>query len=156
VIYYLVGAIVLMLIGIIGVVLPVLPGLPLMFVVALVFHFFVKPLSLWAIGVFALITAISFLIDHLSGVLGSKFFGASRRSMLIGFVAMLVGLIIFPPFGAIIGLFAGIFASELISKKDERKALKAASGGLLSVVLGIILNLILAIGFFVIFLVSAI
>lgn len=145
-----------MFIGIIGVIIPVLPGLPLMLVVAIVFHFLVIHLPLWIIIILVLITALSILIDYLSGILGSKYFGAGGKSMLIGFIVMIIGLIIFPPLGAIVGLFLGVLVGELLTNKDQTKALKAASGGLLSVFLGIVLNLFLAIIFFVIFLISAI
>jgi len=83
-IYYLIGAIILMMVGIVGVVLPALPGLPLMLVIALLFHFFIKPISLMAIIVFVLITAVSILVDHLSGVLVLNFLEQPGNQCYLG------------------------------------------------------------------------
>ena len=154
--YYLTGAILLMLVGIVGVIIPAVPGIGLMAVVALLFNFLVKQLPLWVIIVLVLITILSFLIDQLSGILGSRIFGASGRSMLFGFLGMILGLIIFPPLGAIIGLFVGILATELSLKKESTKAVKTASGGVLSIIIGTVINLFLALSFLTIFVVGVI
>lgn len=154
--YYLTSAIVLMLVGIVGVIIPAVPGIGLMAVVALIFNFFVKQLPLWALIVLILITILSFLIDQLSGILGSRIFGASGKSMMFGFAGMILGLIIFPPLGAIVGLFAGILITELALKKESAKAIKTASGGVLSVIIGTAINLFLALAFLIIFVVGAI
>lgn len=145
-----------MLIGIVGVVVPAVPGIPLMAIAALVFHFLVKPLPTWYLIILIIITIISILIDQLSGILGSKFFGASGKSMLFGLCGMFLGLIIFPPLGAIVGLFAGILIGELASKKETSKAVKAAGGGVLSVIIGTVINLFLALAFLIIFVVGVI
>jgi len=71
--------------------------------------------------------------------------------MLFGFVGMILGLIIFPPLGTIIGLFLGILTGELIANSDQSRALKAASGGVISSLIGILINLVLAITFLIIF-----
>lgn len=143
--------------GIASVFLLVFPSLPLMFIIVLIFGFIDKFQHLTAsnIIILAMIAAISIVIDYLSGIIGAKIGGASREAIILGIVGLIIGLIIFPPFGSAIGLFFGILASEIIHIKDLKKALKSATGGLLGSLAGTSLQLILAILFEVLFIIFA-
>ncbi len=139
--------------GLAGVLIPVLPGLPIMFGVALVFgiidHF--SHLQPYELAILALLTVISLGIDYASGLLGAKYGGASKRATGYGIIGLIIGLIAFPPFGSIAGLFIGVLVGELTLQSNEKRAIKAASGTLLGTVAGIALNFILAIIFLILF-----
>lgn len=155
-IYYLIGTIILMLIGIIGVVIPVLPGIVLMAVVATIFTIFIQSLPIWVLIIMGLITIFSIIIDHFSGILGARLSGASAKSMLCGFIGMIFGGMIFGFIGFITGLFLGILLGEIYFSKNYRQAIKRAGVGAMSVITGIVINLILAISFLIIFIVGVI
>ena len=65
-IYYFIGAIILLLVGIIGVIIPGIPGLPLMAIVAIVYEIITHGLSTWVFVILLIISVVSILIDHLS------------------------------------------------------------------------------------------
>ena len=146
----------LLLPGFAGVFLP-LPCLPYMFGVTLIFGYVDQwqHLNFVELTVLAFVMLVSFLIDYFSGLIGAKYGGAARISIVFGFVGMIIGLVALPPFGGIVGLFLGILISEFLNFKDHLKALKAASGGVLGTVVGMILSLILAITYVVLFIVFA-
>jgi uncharacterized protein YqgC (DUF456 family) len=140
---------ILLLPGIVGVVMPALPSIPYMFVIALIFGFIDKFTHLTVVNiiVLALITLVSLLVDYFSGILGAKYGGAAKQSMVFGMVGFLIGIIMFPPFGGFAGLFLGVLIAELIYFNDHIKAIKAATGGLLGTLFGMIINLLLSISF---------
>ncbi|PJE67645.1 hypothetical protein COU95_01245 [Candidatus Shapirobacteria bacterium CG10_big_fil_rev_8_21_14_0_10_40_9] len=143
--------------GIASVFLLVFPSLPLMFIIALIFGFIDKFQHLTTLNIIILasLAVASIVIDYLSGLIGAKIGGASREAIILGIVGLIIGLIIFPPFGSAIGLFFGILASEIIHIKNLKKALKSATGGLLGSLAGTALQLILAILFEVLFIIFA-
>lgn len=134
---------------------PTLPGLPLMFIVTLIFGFVdgFEAFPASYLIIFGAITLLSIAVDYSSGLIGAKLGGANKTSLTLGLIGLVGGLIMMPPFGAFLGLFAGIFLAELIQFQDHLKALKAASYSLAAVVAGTLFNIGLAISFFVIFLV---
>jgi len=143
--------------GIASVFLLVFPSLPLMFIIALIFGFIDKfqHLTTLNIIILAALAVASIVIDYLSGLIGAKIGGASREAIILGIVGLIIGLIIFPPFGSAIGLFLGILASEILHFKDIKKALKSATGGLLGSLAGTAIQLILSILFLVLFITFA-
>lgn len=142
--------------GFAGVFLP-FPALPYMFTIALIFGFVDKfqHLSVTQLIILGVIALVSFINDYLTGLLGAKYGGAAKKSLIFGVIGMLIGVIVAPPFGGFPGLFAGILIAELVSFKDHLKALKAATGGLIGSVVGTIVTLILALVFLVLFLIFA-
>lgn len=133
-------------IGIFGVFLPMFPGISLMFVVTFVYGFAsnFERMEPWHLWIFAGITALSLLIDWSAGILGAKFGGASTRSMLAGLGGMIIGLVFFPPIGAILGLFAGVFLSEVARHRTGEQAFKSATSSLIATAGGIVANIVLA------------
>lgn len=140
---------ILMLTGILGVIIPALPGIPIMFLLALVFGFIDKFIHLTVINVIVLliIALASLAVDYFSGILGAKYGGASGKSMLAGMLGMIVGLVVLPPFGGIIGLFLGIIVAEIVLHGNKKRAVNAATGGLLGTLAGMAINLLLALIF---------
>ncbi len=146
----------LLLPGVVGVIVPILPGLAYMLVMAVLFGFIDKFAHLhgWELAVLGGIALLSLIIDYASGMLGARWGGASKQAMLFGFLGLLVGLALFPPFGSMIGLFLGVLIAEIRNHKDERQAVRAATGSLLGSISGMVINVILAvifIGLFVLF-----
>lgn len=150
----LIGFALLMLPGLAGIILPV-PGLAYMFVVALVFSFIDKfqHLTVWNLVTLGVILVISIISDMVSGILGAKYGGASKRSLLIGSIGLIIGLSLLPPFGGLIGLFLGVFLSEIASNASKKEAIRAASGSILGSIAGMLLSLLLSILFIVAFIV---
>jgi len=143
--------------GIAGAFLP-LPGLLYMFIISLIFGFVDKfaHLQPWELGILAGIALISIINDYLTGMLGAKYGGAAQKSMLFGIAGMIVGLILFPPFGGLVGVFVGILITELIRGTKQEKALRAATGGLIGSIVGMVVTLVLAIIFLFLFAIFAI
>lgn len=133
--------------------LPMMPGMPLMFVMTVVYGFatdFAR-MEPWHLWIFGGLTLLSVIIDWSAGLLGAKFGGASRRSLLYGLIGMMVGLIAFPPFGVIVGLFAGVFMGEMLRKRTSEQALKSATSSLIATVVGVAVNAILALAYLITF-----
>lgn len=136
--------------GLLGTLLVVLPGIPFMFVAVLIYAFFdhFQRITGWNILLLAILTAVSFVIDYLSGIMGAKLFGASKYGTLGGILGGLVGLFVFPPFGIFIGLFLGIIIAELIfAKKSVSRSVKSGTGSIIGTVVGILINLAIALAF---------
>ena len=150
-----IGFSVLIFIGILMVFVPMLPALFYMFVMAIIFSIIngFAIITPWQLLILGGILLLGFINDMFSGILGAKWSGASRKSMVYGFIGLIVGVIILPPFGGIAGLFAGVLIAELILGKTKEIAFKAATGSLIGVITGMIINLILALTFFVLFLI---
>src|SRR3989344_4520109 len=97
---------------------------------------------------YSLVSTLSLLVDLFSGALGAKYGGASLRSIGLGIGGAIIGMIIFPPFGAILGLFVAVLLSEYFRNGDSRQAIRAAAFGALGTVAGLIINIVLAAFFF--------
>jgi len=148
---------ILLLAGLFGVLFPVLPGIPFMFVVVLVYAAIegFDRIGATSLIIFGLITLLSLGVDYLSGFLGAKFFGASKKGALGGIVGSIIGLFIFPPFGLFLGLFLGVFLAEKYLNKNEiQKSTKAASGAIAGSIVGILANFVLGLAFIAYFVIS--
>ena len=132
---------------------PMLPALSYMFVIALLFGFYDRfvTLSGWNLGILLCITLVSIFIDHAAGVLGAKYTGAHTKSLIWGIFGGFVGLFIFPALGSFIGLFLAVFISEMYYKRHHIKAFRSAGGALLGSIAGVIANGFLAVIFLVTF-----
>lgn len=144
----------LLLPGFAGVFLP-LPSLPYMFGITLIFGFIDQwqHLNYVDLTILGVIMLISFLAEYLTGLIGAKYGGAAKISIVFGLIGALIGLIVFPPFGGIAGLFFGILVSEFLHFKNHIKALKAASGGVIGTLAGMLISLILAITYVILFII---
>jgi uncharacterized protein YqgC (DUF456 family) len=116
-------AIAMIAVGLVGTVLPALPGIALIFggiALAAWIDGFAR-ISGWTVVVLGALAAIAIAADYLSGVLGAKRAGASRLAVVgaaigvvVGLFAGLVGVVVFPFAGAMIGQFA--------AQRDLRRA----------------------------------
>ncbi|MEK7644940.1 MAG: DUF456 domain-containing protein [Patescibacteria group bacterium] len=147
-------AAIFMALGIPAVLVPFLPAISYMFLIALLFAISDRFVHItWEnLAVLGGILIVSFFIDYFAGILGARYGGADRRSILFGFLGLIVGLIAFPPLGGIVGLFVGIFAGEVVARKSNAAALKAATAGLIGSATGALVNCSLAVLMFGLFL----
>ena len=141
-----IGVTAAMLPGLAGVLLPLVPGIPYMFVVALVYALADRfsHMSGVELLILGLIAVASLAVDYLAGILGARAGGASKKALLFGMIGLILGMIILPPFGGILGLFLGVLGAELLGGKTALKAFKAGQGSVIGALTGIGINLVLA------------
>jgi len=119
-------AAILVLTGLVGCIIPILPGLPLAFIGLLLLSFtsFVTFSTQYLVALGVIVIVIS-LLDYFVPIFGSKLFGVSKHGVVGSLIGMVIGLILFPPFGAIIGVMLGAIAGEYMSGKKHRDAIRA-------------------------------
>ena len=125
-------AILFMIIGLIGVIVPVLPGTILIWFVAVMYALVVGIDSMgWsafiALNIIGLFAGTA---DLWLPLLGAKTTGASKRSMFLGVIGMIIGTMIMPLIGTVVGYGLGILLGEYHKVRDVNKAIHAALGGM--------------------------
>lgn len=147
----------LLLIGLLGAVIPFLPG-PLLIFLAGVIHTVLRPesaMSWQGITVLALLLVIAYVIDFASGMLGARWFGASRWGIIGVFVGGIVGLFFSLP-GLILGPLIGGFAFEMLfAKKELKPAAKSTWGTLLGTGVGLVARIAISVLMIVVFFADA-
>ena len=130
--------VVLLLAGFVGCILPILPGPPialLALICASIDQGWTAYSALEWVVLGALVAAVT-VLDFLVPVVGARKYGASRTAIWVSVVGMLVGLIMFPPFGMLVGAFLGAFLGELMAGKGSSEALRPAWGVFVGTVVG--------------------
>jgi uncharacterized protein YqgC (DUF456 family) len=123
----------------VGVVVPVLPGVPLAFLATLLAAWMTDFTRIdvgtvvW-VGVLALL-AQGF--EVLGNVLGAKRFGASNPGLWGGAIGSLVGLVLLPPWGFLLGAFAGALLVEMLTGRAVGEAARAGWGSMLGALAGV-------------------
>jgi uncharacterized protein YqgC (DUF456 family) len=137
---------VLMLIGLVGVFLPILPEMFLIWLASLGYGLLVGwgQSGPWAFGVITVLGVLGTASEIWVTGAGAKMGGGSLWSALAGLALGAIGLMIFPPFGALVGLLLGAFLVELYRQRGARKALKAMFGIGLGYGASFVIKLILA------------
>ena len=129
--------VVLIVLGVVGTVLPALPGAILVFagiaLAAWIDHFTRVPA--WMLLVFAVLTAMAWVVDYVAAVFGAKRAGASRLAILgaalgtlAGIFTGLWGLLFMPLLGAASG--------EYVAQRDLRRAGKVGVATWIGLLLG--------------------
>ena len=130
----------LLVLGLLGAVLPFLPG-PFLIFLAGVLHTVLRPESAMSwpgIALMAVLLGVAYAIDFFSGILGARWFGASKWGLWGVFLGGVVGLFFGLP-GLILGPLAGGFAFEMLFAKMELKpAAKSTWGTLLGTGVGLV------------------
>lgn len=154
---FLIIAAVLMLAGIPLIFTP-FPSLLFMMLVALGFGFVDKFSHLTGneLWILAAIFAVSIIVDQLSGILGARYSGASAKSIFYGMIGMILGTILLPPLGGMLGLFVAVALAEYQNHKNHSRALKTATGSFLGTLAGKFINAFVALVFVILFVVFAI
>jgi uncharacterized protein YqgC (DUF456 family) len=119
-----------MLLGVAGVFVPLLPDVLLIWLAALGYGILVE-WGRWGPYLFALIIVlgvISWIAEYLLSGLGARIGGGSYWGIVAGGVLGMIGFIVLPPFGALIGMLLGLFLVEFYRLRDLRQAAKATFG----------------------------
>jgi uncharacterized protein YqgC (DUF456 family) len=132
----------LLLAGFAGCVLPMLPGPPLAYVAL----FCVATGGAWPaysaleLVLLGALTAGVTAVDTLLPVLGARKYGASKAGVWLSVAGLLVGIVVFPPFGFLLGAFLGAFLGELLAGKGKG-AVRPAWGVFVATLAGVGLKL---------------
>jgi len=147
---------VLFAVGLIGTVLPVFPGTTIILAGAVIHRMMLGPeksVGWRSIVLLVLLTVATYALDFLSGYVGAKYFGATKWGMfgailgaLIGVFFGILGLLVWPVIGAIVG--------EFIAGKRMIDAGRAGWGSLLGNLGGMVGKLVIALAMITIFLMT--
>ncbi|MGI8891824.1 MAG: DUF456 domain-containing protein [Bacteroidia bacterium] len=136
--------VVLLLTGIAGCFIPGIPGAPLSYVGLLMLHITERyHLSSQLLIIYFIAVIIVAILDYALPILGSKWFGATRKGFIGSIIGLVAGIFLFPPFGIIIGPFAGAVIAEIINGMETKKAVKAGFGTFVGFLTGTLIELIL-------------
>lgn len=130
-----------------GVVLPVLPGVALAAVGAVIaawtrgFDVVGWSPVLWTVGLAVLAQAL----DLLSAAWGARVYGSRRAGLWGGALGSLIGLVLFPPFGFLLGALAGAVLAELWTGRALYEAIRAGIGALIGTMGGVVAKLAIVI-----------
>lgn len=150
-IYVLSGLMILL--GGLGSVLPVLPGQPLSFAGLWLFAWWThyETVTPTVLVIFAILTAITMIVDFIAPALGARGYKASRAGAMGSMIGAFLGIFIFGPIGIIVGPFVGGFLGELLNAKDYKQAGHVALGSLIGFIIGSLFKLAVIMGMFVYF-----
>jgi len=90
------------------------------------------------------LTLLTMILDYVLPMAGAKKYGSTRRGFWGAFFGMVIGVVLFPPFGMIIGAFLGAVIGELTAGKKQAEAMKAGWGVFLGVITALILKLLVS------------
>lgn len=126
-----------MLVGMLGSLIPILPSTPIVFAAAVIYKlcFWETGPRIWVLIVLAVITAFSFLIDHIATVIGARKFGASWRGITGAVVGGIVGIFFSLP-GILLGPFIGAVAFELAGQRTLKESSQAGVGAFVGLLAG--------------------
>ncbi len=144
--FWLILALILMLLGLVGTVVPLLPGTTLILAAAIGHRLVTGAeggLGYGQLGVLLALYLLSVLVDFLSSALGAKRFGASRLGIVGGLLGTVVGLFFGLP-GIFLGPLVGAIVGELLAMRCLSRVMKAGLGTFLGTILGIAGRLTLA------------
>lgn len=118
------------LVGLAGCVLPGIPGPPLSFLALIILSYAKdwEPFSWTFLIIMAGLTIVVTVLDYVVPAAGAKRYGASKPGVWGSVIGMFTGLLLFPPWGMLIGAIVGALAGELVAGKEAGKALRAGWG----------------------------
>jgi uncharacterized protein YqgC (DUF456 family) len=118
------------LVGLFGLLVPFFPGIEVIWITALVYGLLTKfgTLGGWMFALITLIGLFAMVIDNILMVTLARHEGAAWKSLLLGFLGGLVGMVFLPPWGGLIGAPLAVFLFEYLRLKDWKKAWAALRG----------------------------
>ena len=138
--------VIFILIGIIGCVIPGIAGPPFSFLALICLSIARQwePFSAKFLITMGALTLFVQALDYLLPALGAKKFGATKYAFWGAIIGLLMGILIFPPFGMIICAFLGAIFGELVAGKKSYQAIRAGWGVFVGVMIGMLLKLTLS------------
>jgi uncharacterized protein YqgC (DUF456 family) len=133
-------------VGLIGCIIPSIPGPPLNFIALLLLYWVDTDIftSNFMLTFFWATVSVT-VFEYAMPFMGGKAFGVSRYGIWGSMLGMLAGMILFPPFGMLIGIGVGAIAGELYAGKENSDALKAGLFTFLVSILMIVVKLVLSV-----------
>lgn len=146
-----IGAVLLVLVGLVGAVVPGIAGPPFSFLGLLLLSFLpeVEHTSMFMV-VMGTIAAAVFLLDYLVPIWGTKKFGGTKagvRGSTIGLVLGLVITVLFPVgfLMVLVGPFVGAYIGEKLNNTPDHLAWRSAFGSFMGFLAGTFVKLVYAI-----------
>ncbi len=128
--------------GILGCLLPVIPGPLLSYIGLLLLHFAPKyEFTPRFLIIFAIITVVVTVLDNFMPAWGAKKFGGSKRAVWGSIIGLGLGMLVFPPWGLIIGPFLGAVVGELSTGKKSSEAFKSGFSTFVGFLGGVVIKL---------------
>ena len=130
-------ALLLMFLGVVGSILPGLPSTPLVLIGAVGHKLYFGPTGAawWVMGVLALFTVLSLVVDYVASMYGAKRLGATWKGAAGAIVGGLIGLFFSLP-GILLGPFIGAMLFEMAGGREWKAASKAGVGATLGLLAG--------------------
>lgn len=144
-IVYLIGATLLVGLGLVGLILPGLPGAPLI-LLGLILGAWAENftyIGLWTIVVLTVLAGLTYAVDFWATIFGAKKFGASKRAIIGALIGVVAGLFLGLP-GVVFGPFIGAVIGELSARRDLQQATRAGIGATIGLVIGAALKIAMA------------
>ncbi|MCD8262686.1 MAG: DUF456 domain-containing protein [Bacteroides sp.] len=129
--------------GFVCCIIPGVPGLPFAYLAMIILQvtervqFSVAQMLIWL----CLVIVVQ-IIDYLTPMWGTRRWGGSKAGIWGSMIGTLAGVILFPPWGIVIGPFVGAFIGEIINKRSFEKATRAGYGALIGFIAGTALKLV--------------
>ena len=119
-----------MLAGLVGTLIPWFPDIVLIWAAGLAYGILVGwgPWGPWLFGLMTVAALVGFVAEVAVSAAGARVGGASGWGILAGLVLAVIGLIVFSPLGALLGLALGILLVEGWRQGNLRKAASATVG----------------------------
>ncbi len=146
-------SLVLLVLGIIGTFLPVLPGLLLSLCGLLIYKFGTDaPLSMVYIWIFAILTALSVVLNYVIPARTTRKYGGTRWGSIGSVLGTFFGMFFIPlPFGFLIGMFLGVFLGELMhDMTDSKQAWNSTKGAFIGFIYGTGFNFVVGLAMFLV------
>jgi uncharacterized protein YqgC (DUF456 family) len=119
-----------MLVGLFGLLVPFFPGIEVIWITALVYGLVngFGTLGGWMFTLMTVAGVGAMVIDNILMAARARHEGAAWKSLLFGFLGGLVGMIILPPWGGLIGAPLAVFLFEYTRRWDWKQAWAALRG----------------------------
>ena len=122
----------------VGSVVPVIPGVPVVLVAALAAGYLTgfERIDASTLVWVAVLTVLAQAFDLLGNLIGAKRFGAGPAGLWGGGIGAVVGLLLLPPWGFLLGALLGASGFELLAGRPAAEAWRAGVGALLGTLAG--------------------
>jgi hypothetical protein len=132
--------------GLLGAVIPFLPGSPLIFAGALLFAIAdgFERVGVVHLVVLGFLAILSYVLDYVSGAIGTRKLGGSRWAVVGAIAGGLTGMFL-GPFGIVLGPVAGAVGFELVYRRDVLVGVRSGLGAVLGLLMGVVAKFSIAV-----------
>ncbi len=138
---------ILIIIGLLGTFIPAIPGTFMIIIAAFIYGWVTQ---FKVVGLQLILTLVGLSIiaqgsEYLIGLVGAKYYGASRLAIIGSIIGGIVGIILLGPIGSLLGLIIGAVGVELARGKGIKEAWRVGLGTFLGNLGGWIISFIIAV-----------